>query len=145
MIKSLDGVFAEINNAYSNIHYTKDEERSNDEVIRFYTHVVSKHFKGEAAITGVIEKSGVINLYLTFGEIEETPEAYALINEFNIFAAMAKAYIGEIAGKKHLEVRFNNCMALDDAQASRLFRFFFDDAVGEELSGHLKAIVDLTK
>lgn len=145
MIKSLDNVLAEINNIYSNVGYTKDEARSDDNRIQFYTHVVSKYFKGEAAITGVIEKSGVIKLYLTFGEIEETSEVYDLINKFNLFAAMAKAYIGEIAGKKHLEIRYTNCMALDDAQAPGLFRFFFDDAVGAELSNQLKALVDLTK
>ena len=145
MINSLDNVLAEINNIYSNISYTKDEARSNDETITFYTHVASNHFKGEAAITGVIEKSGIINLYMTFGEIEETPEVYALINEFNMFAAMAKAYIGVLEGKKHLEIRYNNCMGLDDAQAPRLYRFFFDDAVGKELSSQLKALVELTK
>lgn len=145
MINSLDNVFAEINNTYSNINYTKDEERSNDEMIRFYTHVVSDHFKGEATVTGRIANSGFINLYFTFGEIEETPEALARINEFNLFATMAKAYIGEIAGKKHLEIRYNNSMEIDDGQAPRLYRFFFDNAVGEDLSEHLKALVDLTK
>lgn len=145
MIKYLRGVFEEINNTYSNITYHLVNERSNEESIQFHTEIASEHFKGDASVTGIITKAGIINLYFTFGEIDVTPEAMELINKFNLYAGLAKAYIGEIAGKKHLEVRYANCLELEDEQASVLYKFFFDDALSEDLVPYLKPIVELTK
>lgn len=145
MIKSLKNVFEEINSTYSNIHYTLNKSGTDDEQITFHTTIVSEHFKGEASVTGVIQNSGIINLYFTFGEIEPTEEAKDLINTFNLAAALAKGYIGEIAGKKHFEIRYANCFELDDAETPVLYKFFFDDALSEGLEPFLKPIVELTK
>lgn len=145
MIKNLRNVFEGINNIYTNINYKVDETRSEKDSIYFTTQIESQFFKGTALITGIVYERGVVNVIYTFGEIEANKKAYDVINEFNLFASHAKAYIGELNGKKLLEVRYSNAYEVADDGAVALFKFFFDDMLSEELVGHLTPMVALTK
>ncbi len=145
MISNLRDVFEGINNIYSNITYTLNEERSSDDRIYFSTVIESQFFKGSATVTGIVEKSGYMNVIFTYGQIEDSKKAYDLINDFNKFAAFGKAYIGTLNGKKYLEVRYSNALEISDVQAVSLYRHFFDDMLSENLVDHVTPMVALTK
>lgn len=145
MIKNLKDVFENINNIYSNVSYKLDILKSTDEKIYFTTTIDSQFFKGSALVTGIIENTGIMSLYFTFNEIDDSPKLQGLINDFNMYAMFAKAYLGTVNGKKHLEVRYTNGLELEDAQAPVLFKYFFDDLLSEDLVSHLTPMVALTK
>lgn len=145
MIKDLRKVFNDINSNYSNINYELDTTKTTSESIYFTTNISSHLFKGNALVTGVIENTGLMNVYFTFGEVVDSPKLQGLINEFNMYAAFAKVYIGTIDGKKHLEVRFSNGLELDDNQAIALYNYYFDNLLSDDLVAYLAPMTELAK
>lgn len=145
MIKDLDQTYRNINDIYDNISYDLYPAQSNENKKVFSTTIESQFFKGHAHVTGTIETNGLITVCFTFGEVTETPRLFQLMNDFNFYAMWAKAYIGTIGGKRHLEIRYANAYELDDEQAVALFKHYFDDLLSDSLVGRLTPLVGLTK